>query len=363
MWGRASARNALRFFESLCAQMLNRTGLDLAYRETRRHRVPVLMYHSVTAPDAPKDSCLNLAGMSVSASTFREHMAFVSQFYTTITLADYVKWRKGQGTIPGNACVVTFDDGFNDTYQYAVPVLQRHKQTATFFVIGKVLSSRKAPWPHDLYDLLDHHALTDCADCLISAEPSLSHEKEPPWETKAELVGWIRRHAKGLDPKQREELVRAMRECLGGEGGGCRGFMTPEQVLDLSRSGFEIGCHSQRHEYMTSLTPRELEEDIRISKSVVSETAAANVESFCYPFGGVGSWSDLTCRTLKAQGFQCACTTLEGLNGGSRDLFQLRRVRIEGNVPVPVLGFRMLGLRSWAWDSWLLISKLRRAAR
>ena len=87
------------------------------------------------------------------------------------------------------------------------------------------------------------------------------------------------------------------------------------------------------------------------------------MKCFCYPFGGVGSWSDLTGRTLQAHGFECACTTLEGLNGASRDLFLLRRVRIEGNLPVSMLGFRMLGLRSWAWDARLLLSKLQKDAR
>jgi len=351
---------AVRSFERVCAQMLNRAGLDRMYRQTQRHRVPVLMYHSISGPGSAKDTCLNLAGMGVSSSVFREHMAFVAQFYSTITLADYVKWRKGQGRIPANACVITFDDGLEDTYDNAVPVLLGLRQTATFFVIGKVLSSREAPWPHNLYDLLDHRALADCADGLRRAVPLLWHGCDEPWVTKAELLSWIRRHAKKLDHNGRTKLVRAIREHLGEASESCRGFMTREQVRDLSRAGFEIGCHSQRHEYMASLTPRELEEDIQTSKAVVDEISTTEVGSFCYPYGGVGSWSSLTTRALKTHGFQCACTTLEGLNGGSRDLFHLRRVRVEGDLPVPVLGFRMLGLRSWAWDAWLLLSKLRK---
>ncbi len=94
--------------------------------------VPVLMYHLITAP-APPDA---LAGLVVSPTLFDAHMhALKDAGWTTITAAQ-LSAALTAGTKPApRTVVVTFDDGYADGWQNAMPILQRYGFVGTFYII------------------------------------------------------------------------------------------------------------------------------------------------------------------------------------------------------------------------------------
>jgi peptidoglycan/xylan/chitin deacetylase (PgdA/CDA1 family) len=99
-----------------------------------RRVVPILMYHGVRQGG---DS-----SMYVDPGNFERQMNFLKDAgYNVISLDELVKnIEKGKGYIPG-AVVITFDDGYDDNYLSAFPVLAKHGFPATVFIpsgyIGK----------------------------------------------------------------------------------------------------------------------------------------------------------------------------------------------------------------------------------
>ena len=91
--------------------------------------VPILMYHEVAGP-ADTDSPL-----AVPPAAFADQIAALAEGgFTSVTVAALTAAWAGQGVLPERPVVITFDDGFADFYETALPVLAEHAFTATMFV-------------------------------------------------------------------------------------------------------------------------------------------------------------------------------------------------------------------------------------
>jgi peptidoglycan/xylan/chitin deacetylase (PgdA/CDA1 family) len=98
----------------------------------RALQIPILMYHSVSDACAPR-----FRRFAVRPATFEAQMRYLSeQGFTTLTISDLIEAMSGRVAMPRKPVVVTFDDGFADFYEAALPVLQQYGQTATLYVVS-----------------------------------------------------------------------------------------------------------------------------------------------------------------------------------------------------------------------------------
>ncbi len=92
--------------------------------------VPILMYHYIRDYTDPNDP-LGIA-LSVAPATLDQQLKTLKDAgYHTISLANFVDGQYGQKPI-----ILTFDDGYDDHYTAALPILQKYNFTATFFIVG-----------------------------------------------------------------------------------------------------------------------------------------------------------------------------------------------------------------------------------
>lgn len=100
-------------------------------------KVPVVMYHYVRTVDSKKDPLgYNL---SINPEDFEKQMKYLKdQGYTTIHLADLVDKK-----VPKKAIVLSFDDGLEDFYTTALPVLQKYGFTASNGVVTGMIGAHE----------------------------------------------------------------------------------------------------------------------------------------------------------------------------------------------------------------------------
>jgi peptidoglycan/xylan/chitin deacetylase (PgdA/CDA1 family) len=93
--------------------------------------LPVLMYHHI-GPLKPG----TYAELTVSPARFAQQLQWLQRFgYTTISAAQWQEWRTGNGTLPAKPVILTFDDAYAETAEYAFPLLERFGFRGTTFVV------------------------------------------------------------------------------------------------------------------------------------------------------------------------------------------------------------------------------------
>jgi peptidoglycan/xylan/chitin deacetylase (PgdA/CDA1 family) len=76
----------------------------------------------------------------VTPTRFAEQLALLRQLgMCTITLPEYVAYRRGERALPPRPVVITFDDGYRSNYEVAFPILQEFGCRATIFVVSSLL--------------------------------------------------------------------------------------------------------------------------------------------------------------------------------------------------------------------------------
>jgi peptidoglycan/xylan/chitin deacetylase (PgdA/CDA1 family) len=95
--------------------------------------VPVLLYHHVVPDDkATKDTCY-----CVSITNFQAQMSWLSEHgYTGIPVTQLVDVLKNGGQLPPRPVAITFDDGMQDIYTTAFPIMQHYGFSGTLFLIA-----------------------------------------------------------------------------------------------------------------------------------------------------------------------------------------------------------------------------------
>jgi peptidoglycan/xylan/chitin deacetylase (PgdA/CDA1 family) len=108
--------------------------------------VPILMYHYVD--DEPPPAGPYADGLTVRTGEFRDQMDYLARKgYRVVDLRAVYYSLAGGPPLPAKPVVLTFDDGGEDNYTVAYPILRDHGYVATFFVItGKVGSEGAMTW-------------------------------------------------------------------------------------------------------------------------------------------------------------------------------------------------------------------------
>lgn len=101
------------------------------FASSKVKQIPILMYHSISEYTTPK-----FRQFVVPPHLFSEHMAYLYQnMYTPITVTQFISARiRNDGILSGKPVIITFDDGFEDFYINALPVLVQYNFVATLYI-------------------------------------------------------------------------------------------------------------------------------------------------------------------------------------------------------------------------------------
>ena len=119
---------------------------------------------------------------------------------------------------------------------------------------------------------------------------------------------------------------------------GQPGYLTWDNLFDLERHGMEIGGHTANHLPLTTLSPEQQRDELRLSKLMLEWRGLKTIYSFSYPNG---AYDDGIVARLEEEKYLTAVTGEAGLNTLTTNPYLLRRV----NVPPPHFGLMEFRLR------------------
>jgi len=106
---------------------------------------------------------------------------------------------------------------------------------------------------------------------------------------------------------------------------GQPGYMSQAQVRELHSLGFEIGCHSMTHPYLTDVDDARLRNETTGAKDRLEQIAGLRVDHYSCPGG---RWDARVRTAVQHANFQTMATSTTGLNFAGTDRYALSRVAI-----------------------------------
>ncbi|HYM75121.1 MAG TPA: polysaccharide deacetylase family protein [Candidatus Dormibacteraeota bacterium] len=282
----------------------------------------ILMYHSVM-PD-PTALADILGGIAHSEHEFRAQMELLSRDYHPASLADVVKNLRSTQPLQKRTVVVTFDDGYSDNHEVAMPILNRLGIPATFYVTVDCVENRTLPWPSRLRFAFRNTTLTAWVD---------SHARS--W-TLADLPSRERVFLATCDEccqlrgQPQEEFVqrieRELKTRVPGESGSL--MMNYDQVRGLARHGHIVGSHTVTHPNMAYVKASEASAEFTESKQRLEKELNLPVVHFAYPCPALSPhWNERTVEQSRAAGYESGVTTISGLTRRGDNPLSLKRMR------------------------------------
>lgn len=206
-------------------------------------------------------------------------------------------------TLPDGAWFVTFDDGYCDNLEHALPLLEKYDVPATIFVTTGFMQGTHEPVEKTLWRT------------LLASGHADSYERYSP----------LCKH--GSYRARRARIARIAKRFEAELPAVSSGdYMSPEQVARISRHPLiEIGAHTHTHPLLTKLDPVTLFEEIKTSKHTLEGVTGKKVRLFSYPYGGNHLFIRLAVRQA---GFSLAVKTSNQTIPRTPDFFQLPRIDV-----------------------------------
>jgi peptidoglycan/xylan/chitin deacetylase (PgdA/CDA1 family) len=245
----------------------------------RPRNLPVVVaYHRVVADFASSAETSN-PSMLVSRQMLEKHLDWIGRRYRFVDL-DELGSRLESGDLSNSRiAAITFDDGYQDFYDHALPVLQRKGIPAAVFVVTGYVGTRQVQVHDKLYLLLKRlHGRLLHADDGASV-PDIS--AMTPYRAMRTLL-------EALPLEKLQGVIRALEaECPLPEE-----LLAPFQSLSwetldrIHRSGVTVGSHTRTHVLMTNETSRRVSEEVVSSREEIkSRLPGCAAEHFAYPSG------------------------------------------------------------------------------
>ncbi|MFG6461611.1 polysaccharide deacetylase family protein [Roseateles sp. DXS20W] len=294
-----------------------KTALTLLSPAGAAARLTVLIFHRVHAavdplfPDEP------------DARRFDEVLGWLGAWFNVLPLDDAIR-RLQAGSLPARAACITFDDGYADNHDVALPLLQRHGLSSAFFVASGFLdggrmwndtvieSVRRTQLPQlDLRGVVDEEGgRFDLGDLATRRQ------------TLHRLIG----HLKYLPPDERLARVNALAERAEVQPPTDL-MMTSDQLRSLRGAGMVVGAHTVSHPILKTLSARQAADEIDSGRRWLEQALGERVSLFAYPNGrpGVDYAPDVHPGMVRELGFDAAVSTHWGAARAGTDCYQLPR--------------------------------------
>jgi peptidoglycan/xylan/chitin deacetylase (PgdA/CDA1 family) len=334
MWSRISALipNKREFL----ARRLHDAGvLRLLERASRRPSLLVVTYHRIgRTSDCPYYDAV----VSASPGTFREQVRYLRDHFRLMTLAELIAPAGDGLRVAEPSALITFDDGYRDNFDEALPILQSLGAPATFFIPTGFFESPRLPW-------WDHAAWVVKRTgrgriSLDRPDPMTLDLEGGPDARRAALMMVIGLYLAGrIDDEAgfRRHLEERAEVEVDEDALGRALFMTWDQVRHLAASGMAIGSHTHDHRRLATLSEEEQRREMAESRRILERELGRPVEALAYPFGWAGTFDGTSERLAREAGYRLAFSSIEGVNRpGATDPFALRRLGI-GYADSPAL--------------------------
>jgi len=236
-----------------------------------RNRQRIITFHHVI-PDRYFDNSLCL-GVSCTESVFDYQLKLIAEKFHFTT-----KVQKK------TSCMITFDDGYNNNYSIALPILEKYKVKAIFFITYNLIINNKPLWidlvlkwcsyvPNGSYKL-DNIEIEASDTNRMSLYNYIINQIKKEYSSKKQIIQLLN-NIYSFDKLELNPVLDDLRFKA----------LSISQLDQIKAGGHLVASHTIDHDILSLLEKEQLEQEIDKSRNL--SLTFYNCNYFAYPFGGI----------------------------------------------------------------------------
>ena len=218
--------------------------------------------------------------------------------------------------------VITFDDGYDDNYTYAFPILKKLGIPFTIYVSVNLVNDHAPIWN---YPLIIERIIKKNDELVIKGNRCVCETEEQKDDVFRQLKGLL-----FLLPYEhlQDEFKRLFVEYLT-EDVFPNNTLSWAQIEELSNDPLcTIGSHTMSHCRLTITDTPSLQYELRESKTVLEQHIGKTVVHLSYPYGWIGDVSEEAIAYAKKEGYKTGLRSFGGpVRKQDSDLYNIKRIQ------------------------------------
>lgn len=258
----------------------------------------ISMYHYTR--DLKHSRYPEIKGLDVKL--FREQIAFMKSNFNIVTMEQVLEAISTKDKLPEKALLLTFDDGYADNYNVAMPILEEYGVQGSFFIPGKTFTT------HQLLDVNKIHYVLASANIYnlvedLKKEMDYYRGQEFQYTPTEELFAkyavasrfdiketvFVKQMLQTVLPEKLRNIIssKLFAKYVGvtEEQLAYELYMSEEQIRTMKRHGMFIGIHGYDHYWLGNLPVEQMENDISLALDALDEFVDRKQWVMNYPYG------------------------------------------------------------------------------
>lgn len=284
----------------------------------------ILLYHGVTANK--QSGVANFSGKHINTKIFEDQISFIKKNCNILSMDEIVEIYNSGNDWPSNAVAVTFDDGFQNNYLNAVPILDFYSVPATFYVCAGMVNTDLMFWVDIIEDCINRTKVK----ILKNSINGLTTFKLNSENDKINAINEIKKYCKFSSSEKKnliiQELIHETSIEPSVEASSDYKMMTWDELKVLNNNSlFTIGGHTLYHDIMTSLKIDKIKANTDATIALINFNLNQKTIHYSYPEGQKNHYNEDIISMLIEKGIVCSPSAIDGVNF-NENLFNLKRI-------------------------------------
>ena len=260
----------------------------------------ILTYHRILPDEKIKDD-LDV-GLAVPASNFEKQIKLLKAKYDIVSIDELInnlKLKKKEKFLLS----ITFDDGYKDNLNFALPVLEHYKIPATIYIITRFLDTEVWMWWYELKEIINQKNQLR----FNYNEQDFFYELKN-YNQKIKAFKNLRKLFLNLKVNEQLRLLEIITENKKRKNYS-KICLNAEELKTLDKNSLiTIGAHTHNHTNLKILNKDEAIDDICKCTKILENLLKHKIKHFAYPYGGVDQADTREYDIIKNLNFNSAVT-------------------------------------------------------
>ena len=284
-------------------------------------KAAILCFHRIL-PKSQIVSSLNpnIYGLCYSNYNFDNLIFWVSKNYKVVSMDDLIDHLDSNSK--EFVVSITFDDGYKDNLQYALPILEKYNVPAAIYVTKNFIEKDTLIWWFELWEIIEANTT------LIFNYQSVAYSFDLI-NTGKKIIAFfsLKKLFLSVTTDQHIDLFKCMTNSISYKSHK-NIFLTHHELSYLANHPLiTIGAHTSNHENLRNLTLSDLYNEYLLNKNELEIMLKCPIKHFAYPYGSSAEANNREYQTLRTVGYTSG-VTLRSLFVSGENKMSLVRISV-----------------------------------